>query len=99
MRTWKLLPGNEPAPFVAYPSPDAAGTDLVRPVGSSGGDDEQQIYSTYLSAIRNAHERIWLTHAYFSPDSHLLGALKDAARRGLWQRLMENVASGFNYWL
>lgn len=88
LRTWQSLPGNEPAPHMPYPPLQSVGTALVRPVASTGGDGEDDIHATYLSAIRHARERVWLTHAYFSPDSTLLEALMAAARRGVDVRIV-----------
>ncbi|MDR1448831.1 MAG: phospholipase D-like domain-containing protein [Propionibacteriaceae bacterium] len=41
------------------------------------------IRGMYLDAIARAHEQIWLTHAYLIPDADLIGALVDAAARGV----------------
>lgn len=37
----------------------------------------------YLRAIASARYRVWLAHAYFSPDVRLVHALRSAARRGV----------------
>jgi cardiolipin synthase len=41
------------------------------------------IRDMYIAAIERAQERIYITNAYFIPDRVLLGALLDAARRGV----------------
>ena len=46
------------------------------------------IRAMYLEAINRAFERIYMTHAYFIPDSDFVEALKDAARRGVDVRLL-----------
>jgi cardiolipin synthase len=49
---------------------------------------EQAIYASYLVAIRNARQRIWITQAYFIPNDEFINALGDAARRGVDVRLL-----------
>lgn len=46
------------------------------------------IYGSYLAAITSAKQRIWITQAYFIPNEELLGALKQAARRGVDVRVL-----------
>jgi cardiolipin synthase len=46
------------------------------------------IRSMYLEAINRATRNIWLTQAYFIPDTDFVGALEDAARRGVDVRLL-----------
>jgi len=46
------------------------------------------IRSMYLEAINRASSRIWMTHAYFIPDSDFVEALTTAARRGVDVRLL-----------
>lgn len=46
------------------------------------------IRSMYLEAINRAHDRIWMTHAYFIPDSDFVEALMQAAQRGVDVRLL-----------
>jgi cardiolipin synthase len=46
------------------------------------------IRAMYLEAIARASHRIWMTHAYFIPDTDFVGALKAAARRGVDVRLL-----------
>jgi cardiolipin synthase len=56
---------------------------------SDGGDDDEfAIYESYLAAIRLAERRIWLTHAYFSPNKAFLQAIEQAARRGVDVRVL-----------
>lgn len=42
----------------------------------------------YLGAIERAHTRIWITQAYFIPDSEILSSLIKAARRGVDVRVL-----------
>ena len=46
------------------------------------------IRAMYLEAINRASKNIWMTHAYFIPDSDLVAALATAARRGVDVRLL-----------
>ncbi len=46
------------------------------------------IRDMYIEAIDRAEHRILLTNAYFVPDHILLGALKEAARRGVDVRVL-----------
>jgi cardiolipin synthase len=51
------------------------------------------IRGMYLEAINRASSRIWMTHAYFIPDSDLVEALMAAARRGVDVRLLVPAVS------
>jgi cardiolipin synthase len=46
------------------------------------------IRAMYLEAITRARANIWMTHAYFIPDSDFVEALTSAARRGVDVRLL-----------
>ncbi len=46
------------------------------------------IRSMYLEAINRASHHVWMTHAYFIPDSDFVESLKQAARRGVDVRLL-----------
>ncbi len=46
------------------------------------------IRSMYLEAINRASHHVWMTHAYFIPDSDFVEAIKSAARRGVDVRLL-----------
>ena len=72
-----------------YRRPPASGSHLVRALVSEGGDrDEFEIYQTYMSAIQHARSRLWLTHAYFSPNDEFVAAIGDAAKRGVDVRVI-----------
>ena len=51
------------------------------------------IRDMYIEAINRAGHHIYLTNAYFVPDHVLLGALKDAAQRGVDVRIMVPLES------
>ena len=46
------------------------------------------IRSMYLEAVARASHHIWMTHAYFIPDTNFVDAIMDAARRGVDVRLL-----------
>src|SRR5574341_810625 len=64
------------------------GHELVRVVASTGGEEEYDIYKTYLTAISLARWSIWVTQAYFLPNDEFIDALKAAAKRGVDVRIL-----------
>jgi cardiolipin synthase len=65
-----------------FPQPTTAGNQLVRILASAPGGD-QDIYAAYILAINAAVKSVHITCAYFVPDVQILGALTQAARRGV----------------
>jgi cardiolipin synthase len=59
------------------------GKALVSIVGSTPGTDNRITFIAYAAAITYAEHSIHLTNAYFIPDSQILEAFKDAAKRGV----------------
>ncbi|MGZ4441635.1 MAG: phospholipase D-like domain-containing protein [Nocardioidaceae bacterium] len=51
------------------------------------------IRAMYLEAINRAHDRIWITSAYFIPDTDLVAALMTAASRGVDVRILVPATS------
>jgi cardiolipin synthase A/B len=51
------------------------------------------IRAMYLEAINRASHHIWMTHAYFIPDSDFVDAVVAAARRGVDVRLLVPATS------
>jgi cardiolipin synthase A/B len=66
----------------------ARGDQVVRVVGSSGGQLTPRYYATLISAIRSAASHIWVTAAYFVPTLQEKRALARAARHGVDVRLL-----------
>jgi cardiolipin synthase len=66
----------------------ARGDEVVRVIGSQGGQLTPRYYATLISAIRSAATRIWVTAAYFVPTHQEKHALERAARRGVDVRLL-----------
>ncbi len=80
--------GGAPLKFADYfPALDNKGPEIVRVLGSVP-QEFSTIYVTLISAIRNAESNIYITDAYFAPDSQMLDALETAARRGVDVRLL-----------
>ncbi|MDC5697199.1 phospholipase D-like domain-containing protein [Intrasporangium calvum] len=71
---------DERSRFPAQPTPGDAIVQVVRGSASIGWDD---IHTVWYVLIRSAQERIRLQTAYFSPDSALVRALKEAVERGV----------------
>ncbi|RFO97139.1 cardiolipin synthase [Rhodoferax lacus] len=82
LHTWNAHAATPVGGAALFPPLPEAGTRSVR-VLASEPDGQQEIYTAYLQAIRSAKSRIYLTCAYFVPDEAMLGALLDAARRGV----------------
>ncbi len=70
-----------------FPALDNKGDEIVRVLGSVP-QDFSTIYVTLISAIRNAETNVYVTDAYFAPDSQMLESLETAARRGVDVRLL-----------
>ena len=89
METWRRLGKQaQPSPDL-FPDIDKVGEHLLQVVASDGGDsNEFRIYDAYLTAIREARERIWITQAYFAPNRELRRALADAVARGVDVRII-----------
>ena len=88
MDTWSRQKGKPLAPADYYPQIARQGDMVVRAVGGTATEPYSQIYATLISAIRSASTSILLANAYFDPDPQMLGALEDAARRGVDVELM-----------
>ncbi|MET0534122.1 MAG: phospholipase D-like domain-containing protein, partial [Steroidobacter sp.] len=71
-----------------FPEIRATGDMLVAIVANDSESDDRSLYGTYLGAFRNAHKRLWITHAYFAPNDELLTAMEEAARRGVDVRVI-----------
>lgn len=88
IETWNAQKGNALAAKNYYPVLTDQGTEIVRAIGSSPDEPYSQIYSTLISAINSAETQVFLTNAYFVPDTQLLMSLKDASARGVDVRLL-----------
>ncbi len=97
MDTWRSQRGAALPPRNYFPKLSAAGTEIVRVIGSSPEEPISRIYATLLSAINHAEISVQLTNAYFAPDPKLLAALEGAARRGVDVQLI--LPSHTDAWL
>jgi cardiolipin synthase len=90
LQTWTRLGRRaDPATPGLYPTLAETGEDLVQVVPSEGGDDSEfRIYEAYLTAIRKARDRIWISMAYFAPNRELREALAAAPARGVDVRII-----------
>lgn len=86
--TWTASGGTvETAGTDYFPRIPAAGRELIAAVATD--DTSAAIYSTYLSAIQRATQRIWLTNAYFAPNRKMRKAMIAAVTRGVDVRLSQ----------
>jgi cardiolipin synthase A/B len=83
MDTWARQKGKPMASADYFPPVGRQGDVVVRAIGGTASEPYSQIYATLVSAIRSASTSILLANAYFDPDPQLMGALTDAARRGV----------------
>jgi cardiolipin synthase len=88
METWEKQHGKPLVPRAFFPALAAQGSEIVRAIGSTPDDPYSLMYLTLVSAIGNAEKQVYLTNAYFVPDTQLLKALTDAAGRGVDVRLI-----------
>ncbi|HEY1724299.1 MAG TPA: phospholipase D-like domain-containing protein [Steroidobacteraceae bacterium] len=84
-----LSQGGERAELASDEAPAGArGDEVVRILGSVGGQLTPRYYATLISAIRSASTHVWVTAAYFVPTHQEHRALKRAARAGIDVRLL-----------
>ncbi len=97
MAAWTEQKGPPLAARDYFPSPERAGRQVVRAIGSSPDDPFSLIYATLISVINSASTSVRITNAYFVPDPQLLEALEAAARRGVEVQLI--LPSQTDSWL
>jgi cardiolipin synthase A/B len=83
LETWTRQQGPELLPRNYFPGLGNKGRDLVRVVDSTPLYNQPVTYVMYLFAFIFAEKSIYLTSSYFVPNDDMVGALKDAARRGV----------------
>lgn len=64
------------------------GEQLLDEIRGRTRKHQHAIYQTYLSAMDEARQRIWITQAYFAPSRKFIDTLKNAAARGVDVRLL-----------
>lgn len=95
LQSWTKQKCPDMAALNYLPAPLEAGSTLLRINASSVDSHRNETYIAALSAVTFAVKSIDLTMAYFSPDSQLEDALRDAARRGVKVRLLLPGLSDF----
>jgi cardiolipin synthase len=81
-----------------FPPIAPQGSLLVRAMDTSPSKQGlNAAYVTLISAIQNAEKDVRITNAYFVPHEELMGALTDAARRGVDVRMI--LPSRTDNWL
>lgn len=94
LETWTRLGGTVENRADYFPLVPAMGGDIVAAVVSSGvRQQDEAIYRTYLAAVENAADRVWITQAYFAPPPELRDALLAAVKRGVDVRV---IVPGFS---
>ncbi len=87
-RTWLDHRG---VPSLIRPRVDPAerkGDQIVQIVGSMPGYNHRGSYVMYVSAVSWAQKSVHMVQSYFVPDSQMMQALIDAARRGVDVRII-----------
>ena len=84
---WTGQQATELADVNFFPPLKRQGDTLVR-VLASAPEGDQEIYKSYLLALRSAQKSIHITCAYFVPDPQILQALTEAAQRGVEVKLV-----------
>ncbi|WP_285574404.1 cardiolipin synthase [Geothrix limicola] len=78
-----------------FPPLTVQGDKVVRVLRSQPGSNHE-IFKAYFLAIQGATKTIHITAAYFIPDAQILGALLDAAKRGVDVKLiLPSVSDGW----
>ena len=83
---WHYATGDLPS--VPVPRPKAAGYSQVLSFVSGPADEMEICPVIYLSALREARERIWIASPYLVPDTATRLALQHAALRGVEVRIL-----------
>ncbi|MCP4679977.1 MAG: cardiolipin synthase B, partial [Deltaproteobacteria bacterium] len=86
--TWRIHAGIELDQKTFLPEVESAGSEHVNIIGSRERKKRKAIRQSYLQAIRNAKEYIYIANAYFLPDLGFRRALKNACKRGVDVRVM-----------
>ena len=82
--TWAKQKGEALPDRKYFPPLVQKGKEVVRAIGSSSDDaGGGQMYNTLISVINSAETSVYITNAYFAPDKLIMGALKEAALRGV----------------
>ncbi len=81
--TWQKQKGMKLSEGKYFPALKEGGQDLVGVLGSTPGAANRLTFIMYVAAITFAENSLHMTNAYFVPDHQTVGALTDAAKRGV----------------
>jgi cardiolipin synthase A/B len=81
--TWQSQKGATPSDRNYFPDMKEQGNTLVGVLGSTQGETNRTTFIMYVAAITFAESSLHMTNAYFVPDSQIMKALTDAAKRGV----------------
>ena len=87
LKTWERQQGRPLSQRNYFPQPNRMGQGIVRIIGSVP-QESSLIYVTLISAIHNAESNVYITDAYFAPDSQMVDEMEAAARRRVDVRLL-----------
>jgi cardiolipin synthase A/B len=96
VQTWFYQKGPPLAKRNYFPHLDAQGKALAQVIPSSPGESHRLTYVMYVAAIRNARYSIDLTTPYFVPDHQMREAITQAAKRGVYVRIVLPNSSDSN---
>ena len=81
--TWQRQEGATLSVRDYFPDMKEQGNVLVRVLGSTEGETNRTTFIMYVAALTFAENSLHMTNAYFAPDSQIIKALTDAAKRGV----------------
>jgi cardiolipin synthase len=81
--TWQRQKGLTLSDRNFFPDMKEQGSTLVGALGSTQGETNRTTFIMYVAAITFAENSLQMTNAYFAPDSQIMKALTDAAKRGV----------------
>ena len=81
--TWRKQEGATLSDRNYFPEMKEQGNILVGVLGSTPGEANRITFIMYVAAITFAENSLHMTNAYFVPDSQIMKALTDAAKRGV----------------
>jgi cardiolipin synthase A/B len=81
--TWEKQKGAPLSGRNYFPDLKEAGNVLAGVLGSTQGEANRITFIMYVAAITFAENSLHMTNAYFAPDSQIITALIDAAKRGV----------------
>ncbi len=83
IKSWESQKGPKLPERNYFPELKEAGQDLVQVIDNTPGELNRLTFIMYVSAVTFSENSIHLTNSYFIPDSQLVQALTDAAKRGV----------------